>query len=137
MRSFVIRNDGSTEVLQLREFAELQRECGGMARQVGSEELVWQPGRTVESPSILAEQIEHLTMWANEEGRIYEMPANVVATMVVGWPLMRETVIVGDVVITGPTDRAGNRTALSDHDLELLERRAARATELLRQREAE
>ena len=90
----------------------------------------------MESPSILAEQIEHLTMWCNEEGRIYEMPANVIATMVVGWPLTVDTVIVGDVVITGPTDRAGNRTALSDSDLELLERRAARAHEVMRQREA-
>lgn len=53
-----------------------------------------------------------VTMYCNEEGKIHGLPVNITATLLLesGNP----DVIVGDVVITGPEDKLGYDTSLSE-----------------------
>ena len=133
MKAIVIRDTGETERLDLPEFADVQKACGG-TRLVPAGENVWVPehidGQIVESPSIMSSAFRHLTMWCNEEAQLLELQPNHKATMIVGWwgaeyPDGSPAMIFGDVVITGPTSRSGDRTPLPEGAADAIERDAA------------
>jgi hypothetical protein len=127
VKAIVIRDTGELERLELPEFADVQKACGGTIL-VDAGENVKVPrhvdGEVVESPSIMG-RFEHLTMWCNEEAQLLGLAQNVTATKIVGWlgaeyPDGTKAMLYGDVVITGPTGRNGNRTALSDEDADAI-----------------
>lgn len=127
MNALVIRDTGEVERLEYESFAELQKTCGGTVKD--GEEVKHVDGSIVESPSILSERFQHLTMWCNEEAQIWGMKVNEVATIVCGWwgrkyPDGSDAYLYGDVVITGPTTRDGSRSTLQPEDAEALELRA-------------
>lgn len=68
-------------------------------------------GGFIESPSILADGLTHLTMWCNEEGKLNgACRPNPVATRFVGYAGL--DMVYGNVVISGPTGPEGETTGL-------------------------
>ena len=129
MNAVVIRTMGEFERVSLPEFKDVQKACGGLVV-LAPGEFAHIDGQIVESPSILAEEFAHLTMWCNEEAQLLGMLPNHKATILVGWwgreyPDGTPAMLYGDVVIDGPTSPAGSRTGLSEEDAAALERKAA------------
>ena len=55
-------------------------------------------------------------MWINDEGKILELPLNVMATAMFHKAFQTDDYIAGDVVITGGVDKDGYTLGLSDED---------------------
>jgi hypothetical protein len=65
----------------------------------------------------LAEDLEGLTLWVNEEGKLNGLPYNQKATYLWEKSYGFTDVIVGDVVITGGTDFQGETKSLTDEQV--------------------
>lgn len=63
---------------------------------------------------VQAVDIGPYTMWLDEEGKMKGKPANVFGTFAWHSIYGPTDVIVGDVVVTGPSDRNGDLTALDE-----------------------
>lgn len=103
--ALVIHPNGETEILQVEgedDLAALQEAVGGM----------------IESPSILFDLFQHLTMFLNEEGKIIGLDANPVATALLGYGGI--DLLCGPVVVCGPVDEEGEWLSLADSDVERL-----------------
>jgi hypothetical protein len=62
-----------------------------------------------------------LTLWCNEEGKIIELPHNPFAQFI--WDMARGVhtdYIVGDIVLTGGTDKDGETLGLSEEQVEIV-----------------
>lgn len=57
-----------------------------------------------------------VTMWLNEEGKVYGLPRNGLATWLAQDSIMLGDWIAGDVVITGLPDNDGNTQGLTDYE---------------------
>jgi hypothetical protein len=60
---------------------------------------------------------ETLTMWCNEEGKVYGLPHNALATKVFMRTFGHIDMIKGDVIITGGSDDEGDTLGLTDEQL--------------------
>jgi hypothetical protein len=111
-QAFIIRWDGSTEVVELPEddspcYDVLSQAVGGWLELVPSMD-----------PSA-----RHLTIYCNEMGKIEGLPLNPKATdLTARWGI---DPIVGDIIVTGPPDRDGRDTSLSEKDIVTLKWRFA------------
>lgn len=58
-----------------------------------------------------------MTMYLNENGKLEGLPANHRATVLAHWAeaVRSDDIITGDVVLTGPIDRAGEDTPIVDN----------------------
>jgi hypothetical protein len=104
MKGLRITTDGEVSLVPCDSLEALQASVGGY----------------VESPSILRDELSHLTMWCNEEARIFNLPPNVVAAYVLGWPGRGPFALLGDVLITGPVGRSGDTKGLVDDDIAMV-----------------
>ena len=60
----------------------------------------------------------NVDMWLNEEGKLLNLPNNIIATIL--WNKLfsnNPDIIKGDIVITGGSDDMGNSTGLSDNSI--------------------
>jgi len=71
---------------------------------------------------VQAVDMHGVTMWLNEEGKLTGLPVNDTATVMWVGQYGPSDIIVGDVVITGPTDEDGDTTSV---DLATVEGMAA------------
>ena len=59
-------------------------------------------------------------MWVNEEGRLYGFEVNPIATRLTDACFTHAPEVVGDIVITGLTNRKGDITSLPDRHAEVI-----------------
>ena len=59
-------------------------------------------------------------MWVNEEGRLHGLDVNPIATRLTDACFTHAPVVVGDIVITGLTNRKGDITSLPDRHAEVI-----------------
>jgi len=56
-------------------------------------------------------------MWLNEEGKLLNLPTNIIATILWNKVFNNPDIIKGDIIITGGADDMGNSVGLSDESL--------------------
>jgi hypothetical protein len=56
-------------------------------------------------------------MWLNEEGKLLDLPTNIIATILWNKVFNNPDIIKGDIIITGGADDMGNSVGLSDESL--------------------
>lgn len=61
-----------------------------------------------------------IDLWVNEEGKLLDLPGNLLATLLYQSVYDTKDVIVGDVIFTGGADEDGETLGLSDADLAFL-----------------
>ena len=101
-QALIIRTQGTAEVVDLGTTSEesynaLSTAVGGLIEAVDISETV--------------------IMWCNEEGKVYGLPHNALATKVFTRTFGHVDEIKGDVVITGGTDDEGDTLGLTDEQL--------------------
>ena len=101
----VIKADGTLERLDLseseQELKSLQNAVGGYVQVIELE--------------------DDFTMWANEEGKLLNLPVNEIATVI--WEVrfgIGTDIICGDVVFTGGMDEDGETLTISEANLQRL-----------------
>ena len=101
----VIKTDGTLERLDLseseQELKSLQNAVGGYVQVVELE--------------------DDFTMWANEEGKLLNLPVNEIATVI--WEVrfgLDTDIICGDVVFTGGMDEDGETLTISEANIQRL-----------------
>ena len=101
----VIKADGTLERLDLseseQELKSLQNAVGGYVQVIELE--------------------DDFTMWANEEGKLLNLPVNEIATVI--WEVrfgLDTDIICGDVVFTGGMDEDGETLTISEANLQRL-----------------
>lgn len=68
----------------------------------------------------LVGELEGVSLWVNEEGKMYGLPINESATHLWEKSYGKTDVIVGNVVITGGADNAGETMPLTDGQVEMI-----------------
>jgi hypothetical protein len=101
----VIKADGTLERLDLseseQELKSLQNAVGGYVQVIELE--------------------DDFTMWANEEGKLLNLPVNEIATVI--WEVrfgLDTDIICGDVVFTGGMDEDGETLTISEANIQRL-----------------
>ena len=107
-RALRINTDLTTEVLDLssNEYEQLSGAVGGLIQAVDLK--------------------PDLTVWMNEEGKLMDLPVNIIGTHMWERGFGQTDILVGDIVFTGNTDDEGETTDLSHAWLVQLEEFAAR-----------
>jgi hypothetical protein len=107
-RALRINTDFTTEVLDLssNEYEQLSGAVGGLIQAVDLK--------------------PDLTVWMNEEGKLMDLPVNIIGTHMWERSFGQTDILVGDIVFTGNTDDEGETTDLSHAWLVQLEEFAAR-----------
>ena len=60
-------------------------------------------------------------LWLNEEGKMIGLPVNAIATEMFHETFGPYDILVGDIVLTGPSDEDGYPTSLTDEQVGLIE----------------
>ena len=68
----------------------------------------------------LVGELEGVSLWVNEEGKMYGLPINDSATHLWEKSYGKTDVIAGNVVLTGGADDAGETMALTDEQVEMI-----------------
>lgn len=68
----------------------------------------------------LVGELEGVSLWVNEEGKMYGLPINEVATYLWEKSFGKTDVIVGNAVLTGGSDDAGETMPLTDEQVEMI-----------------
>jgi hypothetical protein len=61
---------------------------------------------------------EDVDMWLNEEGKIIGLEPNIIASLIWNRVFPNFDIVMGDVIITGGADDAGNTVGLSDESIQ-------------------
>lgn len=60
---------------------------------------------------------QDIDMWVNEEGKLIGLEPNTIATLIWNEVFPNKDVIMGNVLITGGADNAGNTTGLTEESI--------------------
>jgi hypothetical protein len=63
---------------------------------------------------------ENLTLWVNEEGKVYGQAVNPIATAIFQSVFGKIDIMVGDVILTGGSDDEGETLGLTDEQIDEL-----------------
>lgn len=74
---------------------------------------------------------DNITMWINEEGKLNDLPVNVIATLFYHAAHGPHDIIMGNVILTGGPDEDGNTTELDMTELAKFSEIANQYTESL------
>lgn len=102
-KSVIIKSNGIMELKSLDNLQDLQKTVGGNIEAIYCKDFG--------------------TGYINEEGKLENLPVNIIATMI--WAKTNEwkeihDVLVGDVIFTGEVDKEGNTKDISDKFIDLI-----------------